>query len=216
MVGAGGTGSVFLTHLCRISSAWTKLGGEAFEIEVFDPDTVSEANLARQVFCRADIGSHKAAVLAQRMKAFFGLEVGARPRAFEKEERDRFDVPRAVPTAVYVGCVDNLAARRAIRDAKGYWLDIGNTDNAGQVILGGFGLPNFFDLHPEMKRAKDKQNLLSCSLAEALERQDLFINSTLAALAGQLLWQLMRKGGLNHHGYYVNLARGLVAPIPVK
>jgi molybdopterin/thiamine biosynthesis adenylyltransferase len=36
---------------------------------------VSEANLARQCFCEADIGQPKALVLAQRLRAFYSVPV---------------------------------------------------------------------------------------------------------------------------------------------
>lgn len=222
LVGAGGNGSIFLSHLCRIWQAWQKLGGKPFEIHVYDPDTVSEANLARQCFCEADIGQAKALVLAQRMRAFFGIPIV--PHVEELSEKYWNKRPD-----VLVGCVDNLKARRAMastcfskesEQAHGerrgcYWLDLGNTDHLGQVVLGGHGLKTFFDILPQTKKAKDPKDLPSCSMAEALSRQDLFINSTIATLGGHLLWKLMRTGGLNHHGYFVNLNEGIVLPIPV-
>ena len=220
MVGAGGNGSIFLSHLCRIHQAWTRLGGEPFAIDIFDPDTVTEANLARQVFCEADLGCNKALVLAQRMRGFYGIEVEGHDAKFDAY---------SIRPSVIVGCVDNLNARRKIAQASAprtrkqwdrerpgiYWLDLGNGAASGQVILGGHGLPTFFDVFPGQLKAKDRKDTPSCSMAEALEKQDLFINSTVATLAGQLLWQLMRRGGLNHHGYFVNLANGRVLPLEV-
>ena len=222
VVGAGGNGSIFLSHLCRIHQAWTRLGGEPFAIDIYDPDTVTEANLARQVFCEADLGCNKALVLAQRMRGFYGIEVEGHDAKFDAY---------SIRPSVIVGCVDNLNARRkmaqaseprtrnqwgqAVEEAGTYWLDLGNGSSSGQVILGGHGLPTFFDVFPGQRRAKDRKDTPSCSMAEALEKQDLFINSTVATLAGQLLWQLMRRGGLNHHGYFVNLANGRVLPLEV-
>lgn len=222
VVGAGGNGSIFLSHLCRIHQAWTRLGGNAFEIRIYDPDTVTEANLARQVFCESDLGCNKALVLAQRMRGFYDIPV--------KGYAEKFTTYGINPDLI-VGCVDNLNARRTMAVASGprirhqwgedreepgcYWLDLGNGASSGQVILGGHGLPNFFDVFPGQRKAKDRKDIPSCSMAEALEKQDLFINSTVATLAGQLLWQLMRRGGLNHHGYFVNLANGRVLPLEV-
>ena len=40
VVGCGGNGSIFVSHLCRIWQAWTKLGGDPFKITLFDDDTV--------------------------------------------------------------------------------------------------------------------------------------------------------------------------------
>lgn len=223
VVGAGGNGSVFLTHLCRIHQAWVKLGGQPFAIDVFDTDCVSEANLARQVFCEADIGLNKAVVLTERMKAFYGVDARAHGRF---EGHNNYDI--------IVGCVDNLATRKQMmRESQPrkvprtgnnhpgyewggcYWLDMGNTADAGQVVLGGHGLPNFFDLYPHMLKAKDSKSLPSCSMAESLQRQDLFVNSIIAGYAGQLLWKLMRTGSIDHHGYVINLSTGRTVPIPI-
>lgn len=209
VVGAGGTGSIFMSHLCRIWQAWTKLGGKPFAIDLWDADTVSEANLARQVFCDADVGQPKAAVIAQRVRAFFGVPVT--PCV------GRYDTYNSGARLFLVGCVDSLESRRTLHESidelKSYWLDMGNDDNTGQVVLGGHGLPTFFDVYPAMLKAKDKKDTPSCSMAEALSRQDLFINSTVATLGGGLLWQMLRHGGLNHHGYIVNLREGIVLPL---
>lgn len=211
MVGAGGSGSIFLSHLCRIWQAWTKLGGDPFTVTIYDPDLVSEANLARQCFCEADIGAPKAQVLAQRLVGFFGVPVTA--------EVKRWKAADTHPDVI-VGCVDNIKTRKEIhthllRSLNVYWLDLGNSLDSGQVVLGGHGLPDVLDLFPELATAKEDTSTPSCSMAEALLKQDLFINSTLANFAGQLLWQLMRRGGLNHHGYFVNLGHGRVQPIDV-
>ena len=62
-------------------------------------------------------------------------------------------------------------------------------------------------------KVKDNDSGPSCSLAEALEKQDLFINSTLAQLGCNLLWKLFRHGMIEHHGLYLNLSTMKVNPI---
>lgn len=169
---------------------------------------VTEANLARQCFCPDDIGQNKAAVLAQRMRAFYGIPVYYHNCAWRGE---------ACRGGVLVGCVDSLVVRRKFaKAADTYWLDMGNDTHTGQVVLGGHGLPNLFDVYPHLKRARDKKSVPSCSMAESLSRQDLFINSTLATHSAALLWQLMSKGGINHHGYVVNMSEGLVLPLKIN
>jgi hypothetical protein len=64
-------------------------------------------------------------------------------------------------------------------------------------------------------QVRDEDSGPSCSLAEALERQDLFINSTLAQLGCDLLWKMFRHGKLEHRGLYLNLGTMRVNPIPV-
>ena len=48
----------------------------------------------------------------------------------------------------------------------------------------------------------------SCSAAAALERQEPFINSTLAQHALALLARLFRYGEISYHGGFINLAKG--------
>lgn len=55
----------------------------------------------------------------------------------------------------------------------------------------------------------------SCSLAEALERQELFVNQAVATWALELLWRLFRYGRVEWHGAFVNLASGRATPLPV-
>ncbi len=212
VVGCGGNGSIFVSHLCRIWNAWVALGGDPFEITLIDDDVVSEANLARQCFCADDVGRPKSVVLAQRASAFFGISIKAQATRYEGGYLNDAD------NAVVVGCVDNVATRKVIAKAtkgRAYWLDLGNADHSGQVVLGGHGLPTVLDLYPDLIKSKDKKSAPSCSAAESLERQDLFINPLVATLAGNLLWKLMRTGRLTHHGYVINLNEGIALPIKV-
>jgi PRTRC genetic system ThiF family protein len=55
----------------------------------------------------------------------------------------------------------------------------------------------------------------SCSLAESLDQQDLFINQAVATFALNLLWRLFRDGKIEYHGGFINLATGRVNPLPV-
>src|SRR6202030_2613141 len=45
----------------------------------------------------------------------------------------------------------------------------------------------------------------SCSLAHALNKQDLFINSSLANLGASLLWSMLRQGMIFNRGFFLNL-----------
>jgi hypothetical protein len=65
--------------------------------------------------------------------------------------------------------------------------------------------------------AKGKEdNGPSCSLADALGKQELFVNPLIATFAAQFLWELFRHGGLDSRGCYVNLCGPTVRRIPVK
>ncbi|WP_254214879.1 PRTRC system protein C [Burkholderia multivorans] len=60
-----------------------------------------------------------------------------------------------------------------------------------------------------------EDNTPSCGLAEALERQELFINQAIVTPALGILWEFFRHGRLTWCGAFVNLKTGHVRPLPV-
>ena len=224
LVGAGGNGSQMLTGLARLHLALLALGHPGgLAVRVIDPDLVSEANVGRQMFSPADVGFPKATVLVHRINMFFGLDWTAHCQPYQ-------NVGHAGD--LVIGCVDTAAARRSIATAvkarwNAYWLDLGNEENTGQVVLGrwvkrldqdsGQRLPLVTELFPALlDKKRAESDAPSCSLAEALGKQDLFVNQTVATLALNLLWRLFRHGRIEHHGYFINLAFGSVVPMPVN
>jgi len=73
------------------------------------------------------------------------------------------------------------------------------------------------ELFPELINAKldKKDRLPPCSALEALERQEPFVNQTLAYQALAMLARLFRYGRLSHHGGFVNLRTGRTTALPV-
>jgi PRTRC genetic system ThiF family protein len=177
------------------------------------------------------VGHNKAALLVHRLNAFFGLNWKAKPVKFESDSFNHMTSPHII-----ISCVDTKAARREISKFCGcnyvpYWLDFGNESVTGQAILGQpayrydqrkresrkMDLPCVTDLFPQiMDENEPEDDTPSCSLAEALEKQDLFINLQVATCGLNLLWQLFRKGGLDEHGAFVDLSSGTrVTPLPI-
>ena len=72
-------------------------------------------------------------------------------------------------------------------------------------------MTDFFDL----KKVNEKDSGPSCSLAEALNKQDLFINSTLAQIGMALMWKMFTKGVLDTQGAFLNLETMKVNPIKI-
>lgn len=192
----------------------------------FDPDTVSESNIGRQLFSTADVGSSKAHVLMNRINAFFGLAWGA--------QYGRFDANK-MPDIVIV-CVDSTKARyeikHSLRSFKAcHALDLGNRVADGQVMFGQImpthdltkfptghvALPSPYELLPELIDIHVKEDdTPSCGLAEALERQELFINQAIVTPALSILWEFFRYGRLTWHGAFINLRTGSMRPLLVK
>ena len=145
---------------------------------------------------------------------------------------------------ITITCTDNIKSRidtwNILKDIPArnytdystplYWLDFGNTQSSGQVVLGTVPRrikqpkSQIYKTVPSLKvitkmvkfsKIKDDDSGPSCSLAEALEKQDLFINSTLAQLGCDILWKMFRHGMVEHQGLYLNLNTMKVNPIMV-
>jgi PRTRC genetic system ThiF family protein len=231
VVGAGGTGSAIvmgLPYLDQAMRVWGRSSG--LEVVMMDADTVSETNCVRQPFSVSDIGQNKATVLINRINLFWGTRWRAEPSYFDDRTLDRINDSSL---DMLIGCVDTRAARNMIaraltkaRSRTAYWLDLGNNAASGQFVLGqplnarnrrkAARLRTVSELYPEIIDAEAGEDPLpSCSAVEALDRQEPFINQTLASSALAMLARLFRYGKLSHHGGFFNAQSGLVSPLPV-
>lgn len=172
-----------------------------------------------------------------RCNRFFGTGWKAMNKKFDSQSGN-------TKAAIYISCVDTVAARFEIAEvlkvsdksshysnAPRYWMDFGNGKDTGQVILSTIGsvkqpksekvetvesLPFVTDEFGELLRQSDTDSdAPSCSLAEALEKQDLFINSALAQMGCSLLWQMFRGGFTTQRGLFLNIADFRTIPLPV-
>ena len=231
VVGCGGTGSHVITNLAAMNKAFIGLGRQPIHVIAYDGDVIEEHNVGRQMFSPADIGENKATVLIERINRFFGFEWSAMQTRFEQGMDRKF----VANINVLISCVDTAKSRRGIaKYIKGnvddgneqrrlyYWLDTGNSMHTGQIILGTVGkikqpgksklniLPCWTD---EYKGIRDRKSEPSCSLAESLGRQDLFINKIIATYATDMLWQLMKNYRIHYRGLYINLESMQTKPI---
>jgi PRTRC genetic system ThiF family protein len=222
LIGVGGTGSEVLTSLARIDYAIRELGHPGLHVTAWDGDVVERPNIGRQAFYPADLGHNKALVSIQRINYLYGRDWVAMPRMFDIDaERGQWNYDLLV-TCVDVAQFRADLAKSASRYSSCLWLDTGNGEHTGQVILGRLGqanenpvkLPSVFDFYPELDGMVDN-NTPSCSMEEALANQDLPINRAIANVAMQLIWSLLRHGGLNHQGAYVDIRNGTQTPINI-
>ena len=73
------------------------------------------------------------------------------------------------------------------------------------------------ELYPEVIDTDIGEDPLpSCSAVKAIDRQEPFINQTLAASALAMLAQLFRYGKLSHHGAFFNAKSGIMSALPVN
>lgn len=228
LVGAGGTGSRILEKLVCLHRALIAKGHpQGLMVTIVDPDTVSAANIGRQAFYPGDIGCYKADVLVNRANMALG-DVRWKSAIARLDTRAGLE-----PFDLVIGAVDNRAARLAIlrglencMSGSRYWLDTGNRSNDGQVVLGEVPsrkrqtdhkgrLPHIGELYPGLidPAAEDPDEGPSCSLAEALEKQSLYINSAVSDFAMNILWNLFTDGQIDTHGAFINLKRMMVTPL---
>ncbi len=226
VAGSGGNGSRFVVGLKNLHNALVALGHPGLQVTLADGDTVSESNLVRQTFYPSDIGLPKATVLINRINLSCGLDWQAFPHYLSTEDI------RNTRAALLISCVDSRKARAALDEGINrnghiiYHLDLGNSRDTGQAVLGcPLGLYNrrkrdrlrtAFELFPELTDVTlPEDDLPSCSTAEALEKQDLFVNDTLATSALSLLWRLLQHGEVQYHGSFVDLGTGSVRAFPI-
>ena len=240
LIGAGGTGSQMLTALARMNHALHALGHAGLMVRLWDDDRVSAANLGRQLFAESELGIHKSVALINRVNRFFGTAWKAQTHKFEPSGSQR--LPEEMKATLYISCVDSVQARFGIaeilkgltnqhhyRDIPKYWVDMGNSQYTGQVLLSTIGeikqpksekyqtvanLPFITEEYGELlEQSEEQDDTPSCSLAEALEKQDLFINSSLTQMGCSLLWGLFRNGMTPYRGFFHNLKEFRSQPI---
>lgn len=243
LIGAGGTGSKVLTGLMEMNHSLIELGHPGLQVRLWDDDTVTDANIGRQRFAECEVGLPKAVALINRANRWSGTNWKAEVRRFERDSVGR--IHENMQSTLYISCVDNVQSRfeiadilnelkdgrRSYRNHCRYWMDAGNGRNSGQVLLSTIGnikqpdsekyetvpnLPLVTDEFGELLRHSEKEDdTPSCSVAEALEKQDLYINSALAQMGCSLLWNLFRNGLTEYRGFFLNLKNFHSQPIRV-
>ena len=226
VVGCGGAGSALASGLPYLHQALIVRGHPGgLHVTVLDGEKISATNCVRQPFSKSEIGLYKSVVLVNRLNMFWELDWEAVPEHLTKNRP-------LTHVDIVIGCVDTRAARSVIQSCAtrsstvGYWLDIGNNADSGQFILGeplnfenrrtGNRLRTVADLYPEVVNTElEEDSLPSCSAAEALEKQEPFVNTALANHSLSLLAHLFRYGTIEHHGGFVNLATGHTTPLRI-
>jgi PRTRC genetic system ThiF family protein len=228
VVGCGGNGTAVAAGLPYLHQAMLTAGHPGgLRVTLMDGDIISAANCVRQPFSSAEIGLAKTVVMVSRLNLFWGLSWTASPEFLSAQSRiGNFDV--------VIGCVDTRAARIMIdkhvqgsRSRVGYWLDLGNSADSGQFVLGqplngrnrrsAERLRTAPELFPEIvQESLDDDGDPSCSAMEALERQEPFVNQALAYHALALLTRLFRYGRIEHHGAFVNVRENRVQPLTMN
>lgn len=239
LVGAGGTGSQVLTALARMNHSLVALGHPGLYVRMFDDDVVTRSNLGRQLFAPSELGMHKASALIARVNRFFGSNWKSIPHKYEAVEILR----EHLFANITISCVDTVKARYTIAavlaklnkqnsgpDQPIYWMDFGNAQYTGQVLLSTVqsvkqppsksyiaigSLPSVTKAYGRLLKQAKEDDQPSCSMSEALAKQDLFINTCLSGLGASLLWNLFREGMTPYRGFFLNLKNFSTNPIAI-
>lgn len=154
VIGCGGTGSRLVPLLAQFLRSITRDINPAGwlvapTIYLVDFDTVEQKNLMRQNFIEADVGKHKAAVLAQRYGRAYGVNMIPilskieNSTTFHDLARESKDNSLNGSGMMTIMCVDSSSARRSIlsllskitakTEFSPFVIDAGNENNYGQV-----------------------------------------------------------------------------------
>lgn len=249
MVGCGGTGSFLALHLARLAYHARERHHLAVQLVFVDPDVVELKNVGRQNFCPAEVGANKAQALMLRYNRAFGLESRAYAQPADHELMDAlvsewrgtlsYD-ERGRSVHLLCGCVDNAAARcemhRAAKfaDRPWWWLDGGNHEHAGQVLLGNrvdiqtpeisplkvcVGLPAPSIQCPDLlitspllgeRLGEGSEEGVSCADLALLDVQGLMVNQAVAGWMAVYASRLLLSHDLDIYATYLDQVTGSV------
>jgi len=217
VIGAGGNGTAVLAALAKLNWAMIKTGRSQLKVQCYDPDIVTESNVARQLFYPQDIGENKAKTIITRINRSYGYDWTYR----------QTKISERIDSNIVIGCVDSIASRRDIYTlftkesnssrgnvCKFFWLDTGNGADFGQIILSDYKeyLPCVLDF---VDYDDKRPNQPSCSTFESLQQQGLYMNSLIGTFAGQILWDLFRSVEIDYHGIFINMEKGKISKLMI-
>ena len=231
LVGCGGTGSHIATGLGALLLAL----GLPYSLTLIDPDIVETKNVGRQLFAASDVGKPKTEVIAARLANAYGIVPYVMTRGVDALDWQTLE-PRVLH--LVIGAVDNPAARSVIANAvkRGegalWWLDCGNENASGQVLLGNIAdarkmrgaatlglidrLPAPHLVYPDLIKSARFPRLAraaSCAELTALGEQGLMVNRMVAAWALELLDALLVRREVKWFGQRFDLRWGNTSPL---
>ena len=191
---------------------------------VADGDKVTATNCVRQPFSESGIGMYKSVVLVNRLNLFWGLTWHASTEYVNAKTQGKADI--------IISCVDarlprgsRLQSHRSLKNVSTGWISAtplmaGNlcSDNRKTTAIAKHlaGFPQLRNCFPRLSTplldSADDLPCLQCrrgaSTARALHQSNPRLSLSLAMLA-----RLFRYGELTHHGGFVSLANGRMAPL---
>ncbi len=221
--------------MCRL------LIGTDIPLILIDHDRVEPHNLVRQQFYAGDVGKFKSQALAERLARQYGRRVGYSVYPFMHDmvgEEWGYGFHKQAVQGIIIGCVDNVDARRNIEKSihlGNWWLDAGNGQSSGQVLIGNTqtagGLSESFDKEtgqvdrlpmpslqlPSLMAPPTRKDDIAQDCAEAVRaaEQGPVINLAMATLVLQFIYKLLNEE-LIWMGAYLDLDAGTLQTVPAE
>lgn len=234
IVGCGGTGGFVAEGVCRL------LGDRDIQVLLIDHDRVEERNLGRQAFYKSDLGKFKSQALAERLSRLYGRQIMYSVYPFNRDIiTDVFTVRYygSGLNGLIIGAVDNATARKSIAEAArgGYWIDVGNGEHSGQVLIGNSSDPEELkdSFYPEdgivtrlplptvqqpallAPPTQPVEEDMSCAEGVEANLQSPVINQAMATLVLEMVRRLLA-GTLDYMAAYLDLEVGTLRYIPAE
>lgn len=216
VVGCGGTGGFVAEHLARLLP-------KDKELFLVDHDRVEDLNLVRQNFYPEDIGKFKSEALGERLARKYQRKIGYSVHPFSAQMISRIDYT----DTLYIGCVDGPVGRIELSKVcqhNHWWLDSGNGDYTGQVLIGNTTNKNNLMDNGNPSRYIPAPSLQLPALLKPLTKKQLsctenvdqspVINQMMATLVVVFVEKILRNE-LEWRGIYVDLNNGTMNPIPI-
>ena len=244
IVGCGGTGSLLLARLARMDSALNAMGMPGIVVTAHDGDIVEQQNVGRQNFFQNDLGQNKAQNLISKINNTFGVQWKAIPYMLAVAPSpsnilitcvDNVNTRKIISNCYNNNTYSERNTTLYLREENKpyYWIDTGNGKDFGQVVLSTYGnleqpkiegyntvgrLEDVFQLFGEMENmeSEETQGMGSCSMAESLNKQDLFVNDSIAVSAVNLLWKILRQQSLVSQGVILNTTTQEQMPLKIR
>jgi len=227
VVGVGGTGSSAARIIARILYDMERRRKHTPQMIFVDHDVVEEKNIGRQaLFSPSSVGQNKAVVAARILGFALGLEIGAVPMKFDPERHtDRYG------GNLIVSCVDNHEARQSIHRAKGVFVQSGNEQDHGQVVVASSNdadlilhesnwrngtvrhLPSEGLLFPSLLEPEPiatPQPAASCGELTEQGSQSLLVNDWQATVIGSYVYKLLHRQPIRTFMTFIDADDGTV------
>jgi PRTRC genetic system ThiF family protein len=217
LVGVGGTGSHMLNRLAVLNDNLIKLGYPGIELVAFDPDIVTKTNVGRQTFTYDDVDYPKVFAMIERINEQYGFSWEGRQKKFDWNDLEYLINHQGF----LISCVDNVDTRKNIyRDYFNnnivrftsrvpYWIDVGNGDFYGQIVMGcnitNNDLPNIIEVFPKLDDYQDHKTSSGCSTMDAILKQSLYINDIMATLTANMLKEFIINMYIEYSMMFINL-----------